>query len=67
MQKKQFIIPNISCGHCVRTITNELAEIQGVSAVSGNPESKEITVEFEDALSVETILATLKEIGYPAQ
>lgn len=67
MQKKQFIIPNISCGHCVRTITNELTEIQGVSAVSGNPESKEITVEFDDALSIDTILATLKEIGYPAK
>lgn len=67
MQKKQFIIPNISCSHCVRTITNELTEIKGVSKVTGNPESKQIEVDFDDALSIETILATLKDIGYPAQ
>lgn len=67
MQQKQFTIPNISCGHCVRTITNELAEIPGVAKVSGNPETKQITVEFDDGLSVDTLLATLKEIGYPAQ
>uniref|UniRef100_A0A7C4MNZ2 Copper chaperone n=1 Tax=Desulfatirhabdium butyrativorans TaxID=340467 RepID=A0A7C4MNZ2_9BACT len=67
MQQKQFIIPNISCGHCVRTITNELTEIPGVANVSGNPETKQITVEFDDSLSVETLLSTLKEIGYPAQ
>ncbi|MEW6261081.1 MAG: heavy-metal-associated domain-containing protein [Thermodesulfobacteriota bacterium] len=67
MQQKQFTIPNISCGHCVRTITNELTEIPGVGKVNGNPETKTITVEFDDGLSVETLLATLKEIGYPAQ
>jgi len=67
MQQKQFIIPNISCGHCVRTITNELTEIPGVAKVIGNPETKQITVEFDDHLDVETLLRTLKEIGYPAQ
>lgn len=67
MQAKQFLIPNISCGHCVRTITNELTEIQGITKVSGNAETKRIEVEFDDALSEERILATLKEIGYPAQ
>jgi copper chaperone CopZ len=67
MQTKQFLIPNISCGHCVRTITNELTEIKGITQVSGNPETKQIEVVFDDALSVEKILTTLKEIGYPAQ
>lgn len=67
MQQKQWIIPNISCGHCVRTITNELTEIPGVAKVSGNPETKEITVEFDERLDIETLLRTLEEIGYPAQ
>lgn len=67
MQTKQFLIPNISCGHCVRTITNELTEIKGITKVSGNAETKQVEVEFDDTLAVEKILATLKDIGYPAQ
>jgi copper chaperone CopZ len=31
MITKTFHIPNISCGHCVRSIKDELEEIIGVS------------------------------------
>ena len=42
MEKKTFSIPNISCGHCVMSIKNELGELEGVKSVEGNPESKSI-------------------------
>ncbi len=66
MQKKTFSIPNISCGHCVKTITNELGEINGVSEVQGDPAKKEVTVQWDSPASLEIILATLKEINFPA-
>ena len=45
MEKETFSIPNISCGHCVMTIKNELKALEGVESVAGDPESKQITVE----------------------
>ena len=37
MEQKTFSIPNISCGHCVKTIQRELLEIPGVTGVEGDP------------------------------
>jgi copper chaperone CopZ len=67
MEKKTFIIPAISCGHCVMSIKNELSEIAGVKKVEGDPGTKSVTVEWESPASVEKIQSTLKEINYPAQ
>ncbi|HDZ24421.1 MAG: heavy-metal-associated domain-containing protein [Deltaproteobacteria bacterium] len=66
MESKTFSIPNISCGHCVMSIKNELDEIQGVSNVEGNPEEKKITVEWDTPATLEKIKSTLKEINYPS-
>lgn len=67
MEKKTFIIPAISCGHCVMSIKNELSEIAGVKKVEGDPQSKSISVEWELPASLDKILNTLKQINYPAQ
>lgn len=67
MEKKTFIIPAISCGHCVMSVKNELSELAGVKRVEGDPQSKSITVEWDSPASLDKILNTLKEINYPAQ
>jgi len=67
MAQQQFTIPNISCGHCVAAITNELTELDGVDTVNGDPQSKTITVELQAPATVEQVQAKLAEIGYPAQ
>jgi len=36
MEKQTFIIPNISCGHCVMSIKSELNELDGVKSVEGD-------------------------------
>lgn len=66
MGKKSFSVPNISCGHCVMAIRNELGEIEGVSKVEGDPSKKEITVEWDTPATLDKIIAALKEINYPA-
>ena len=66
MTKETFSIPNISCGHCVMSIKNELSELEGVKTMEGDPENKSITVEFEAPVTLEQIKETLKEINYPA-
>jgi len=67
MEKKTFTIENISCGHCVMIIKNELGEIAGIRKVDGNIDTKTITVEWEAPASLDTIKAKLKEINYPAE
>lgn len=67
MENKTFIIPAISCGHCVMSIKNELSEIAGVKKVEGDPQSKSISVEWELPATLDKILNTLKQINYPAQ
>lgn len=67
MEKRTFIIPAISCGHCVMSIKNELSEIAGVKKVEGDPRSKSISVEWELPATMDKILNTLKQINYPAQ
>ena len=65
MESKTFSIPNISCGHCVMSIKNELSEIEGVTSVEGNHETKTITVEWETPATLEKITSTLEGINYP--
>ena len=67
MSKDTLTIPNISCGHCVMSIKNELSEMAGIASVEGDPALKTITVEWSEPASLDQIKATLKEINYPAQ
>ncbi len=66
MEKHTFSIPNISCGHCVKTIENELTELQGVKTLEGDPQNKTVTIEWEAPITLDDIKAKLKEINYPA-
>jgi copper chaperone CopZ len=65
MASKTFQIPNISCGHCVMTIKNEVSEVTGVSKVDASKETRMVTVEWEAPATWEKIQALLVEINYP--
>lgn len=60
-----YSIPNISCKHCVYTITTELSDLQGVKSVQGELDSKQVTVTFEAPATLDQIENTLVEINYP--
>ncbi|MBW1648051.1 MAG: heavy-metal-associated domain-containing protein [Deltaproteobacteria bacterium] len=66
METKTFTIANISCHHCANTIENELGELAGVLKVQADVETKKVTVSWDAPASLEKIMDTLKEIGYPA-
>ena len=65
--EKTFNIPNISCGHCVNSIRNELSERENVRRVEGDAEKKSITVEWFSPLTEEEIRKILETINYPAE
>lgn len=65
MTTKTFEVPNISCGHCVMAVQNEVGELEGVSKVQADENTRMVTVEFDAPATWETIKATLVEINYP--
>jgi len=67
MENQALTVQNITCGHCVMSIKNELSELEGIRNVEGDPENKIITVEWDSPATLEMIKETLKEINYPAE
>jgi copper chaperone CopZ len=68
MPTKTFKVPNISCGHCVHTVQNEVGELEGVKRVVAVEDSKMVTVEWEEPpQSWDNIKALLAEINYPPE
>jgi len=62
-----YKIPNISCGHCVHTVTMEVGDIEGVHSVKADAETKMATIEFDSPATEEKILSVLEEINYPPE
>ena len=65
MSAKTFAVPNISCGHCVHTIEMEVGDIPGVTGVTADQETKQVTVEWAEPASWQKIENLLAEINYP--
>jgi len=61
-----YSIPAISCNHCVHTIQSEVSELEGVTAVVAEADTKKATITFEAPATEEQIKALLAEINYPA-
>ena len=65
MSSKTFEVPNISCGHCVMTIKNEVADLAGVKTVNADQATRMVTVEWDAPATWDQIQALLVEINYP--
>lgn len=59
--------PNISCGHCIHTIQNEVGELPGVKSVQAKEDTKLVTISFEPPATQEEIEKLMAEIGYPIE
>ena len=66
MTTRTVTVPNISCGHCVMTIQREVGELEGVSDVKAEQDTKRVTISWDpDATDWVVIESTMKEINYP--
>jgi copper ion binding protein len=58
--------PDISCGHCVATIKEEVGTLPGVARVEADPASKHVDIDFDPGrVSLAQIEAALDDAGYP--
>jgi copper chaperone CopZ len=67
MADLSYYIPGISCNHCVRTISNELSELEGVQFVKVDLETKTVSIAYGPPADEQSILNLLQEINYPPQ
>lgn len=65
METKTFVVPNISCGHCVHTIESEVSELEGVRTVKADEQTKNVTVQWDNPATWVAIEKLLTEIDYP--
>jgi copper chaperone len=61
-------VPDISCEHCERTITNALTPVSGVRAVSVDIPGRQVHVDYDESqLSVDRMKEVLEEEDYPVE
>jgi copper chaperone len=61
-------VPDISCEHCERTITNALTPVEGVRSVQVDIPTRQVRVEYDAAqVSVEQMKDVLQEEDYPVE
>jgi copper chaperone CopZ len=65
MKTVTYSVPNISCKHCTHTISMELSEIEGVSNVDADVQTRLVTVTFDEPANEQGIKDLLAEINYP--
>ena len=68
MAKTVLNVPDISCEHCERTITDALTPISGVQKVNVDIPGKQVHVEYDDAqVSFNQMKDILQEEDYPVE
>ncbi len=64
MTTSTYTVTGMTCDHCVSAVTQELSDITGVTKVSIQLASGQVTVESDAALDQAAVAAAVDEAGY---
>jgi copper chaperone CopZ len=64
MSTTTWTVTGMTCGHCVKAVTEEISTIVGVTDVAVELESGLVTVTAEVDPTVEAVAAAVDEAGY---
>ena len=59
-----YTVTGMTCGHCVRSVTEEVGRIEGVTKVDVDLASGRVTVEAEGPVDDAAFAAAVDEAGY---
>ena len=65
MERVQYTVPAMHCGHCKTAVTEEVSAVPGVESVVVDLDTKRVEVTGE-ALDDAAIRAAIEEAGYEA-
>lgn len=61
----KFTLPDMTCGHCVQTVTKAMKSLDANAAVTADLPSKTVTV--ETTADAAAVARRLEEAGYPSR
>ena len=61
---RTYTVTGMTCGHCVKAVTEEVGGLGGVTAVDVDLESGRLTITSEGALDDTAVAAAVDEAGY---
>ena len=64
MSEQTYTVTGMTCGHCVRSVTEELEKLPGVTDVDVELSSGRVTVRSEHELEASAVAAAVDEAGY---
>lgn len=64
MSRSTYTVVGMTCDHCVKSVTEEVGELDGVSQVDVDLATGALTVTSSEPLSEEQIRAAVDEAGY---
>ncbi len=64
MSTSTFTVSGMTCGHCVRSVTEEVSDIPGVLDVQVDLPTGRLTVTSSESLAESAVRAAVEEAGY---
>lgn len=64
MTEKTYTVTGMTCDHCVRSVTEEVSALDGVTGVSVDLPTGKVTVASEKEVGVDEVRAAVEEAGY---
>jgi copper chaperone len=64
MSVQHFTVTGMTCAHCVASVTEEVSELAGVTAVDVDLATGGLSVTAEAPLAEATVAAAVEEAGY---
>lgn len=60
----ELSVPEMSCQHCVNSITGEVSQLQGVRNVVIDLGTKHVRVDADETVTTQAVVAAVNEAGY---
>ena len=64
MSTATYTVVGMTCGHCVKSVTEEVSQVPGVTDVHVDLASGGLTVTSESDVDVAVVRAAVEEAGY---
>lgn len=59
----KYTVSGMTCGHCVKSVTEEVSELDGVTNVSVTLEDGSMLVESQEHVPFDAIIEAVREAG----
>ena len=64
MTTATYTVQGMTCGHCVNTVSTEIAKLPGVTGVSVDLDTGKVSVTSEALLDAAAVRTAVEEAGY---